>query len=125
MVVKERMDKDLPTDYTEEIYEAMERYFGQNQGTNRADMIIDMSAADPRTFGESHVYASLDSHLRAIVIAPLIEITKICRKESYIVLKNTDILGSLIKNNKTIISYLKLAEEGQMNFHERYCSMFE
>jgi hypothetical protein len=40
------------------------------------------------------------------------------------VFKNTHILGTLIENNM-IISYQKLAEEGQMKCHERYCNMFE
>lgn len=63
MGAKECVGKELSTDYTKEIYKAMEKHFGQNQCTNPTDMIIDTSASDHRTFGESHVPAkSLHVH---------------------------------------------------------------
>ncbi|GLJ24755.1 hypothetical protein SUGI_0473210 [Cryptomeria japonica] len=134
MMAKERMDKKLPTNYSKEIYEAIENYFGQNQSGSPADMIIDTSASDHRPFDECHFpvknsppqdNGSLESPFQSVSENSFDRCQQYAGKRPKMVLDTADVVETLIENNKMLVSNLKMAEEGRMKRHERYCSMFE
>eukprot|EP01018_Ginkgo_biloba_P019465 Gb_05266 [translate_table: standard] len=134
MTAKERMDKRLPTNYTKELFEAMGKHFGQNRGNDAGDMVIDTSASDHGTFEDCHVPGkNVPLHENTMPETPLQSPgdtstdrdKQFSGKRRKIVSKTAGIKATLSENNKMIISNLKLAEEGRMKRHEKYCNMFE
>lgn len=134
MTAKERSEKKLPTNYAKETYEALEKYFGQNESSSPADMIIDTSASDHRAFDEYHVpmknspqqvNASLESPFQSVSDSSPDRGNQFTGKKQKVDLDTAAIVVSLVENNKMLISNMKMAEEGRMKRHERYCRMFE
>lgn len=133
MTAKERLDKKLPTNYTRELYEAMGKHFGQ-RGNDAGDLIIDTSASDHGVFEDCHTPAKNVQLLENSMPDSLFQSpgdTSTDRDKQYlekkrkIVSKTAAIKATLSENNKLFISNLKLAEEGRMKRHEKYCNMFE
>jgi hypothetical protein len=133
MTPKERMDKRLPTNYTKELYDAMNKHFGQ-KGNDVGDMIIDTSASDHGTFEDCLTPAkNVIMHENSMPETPLQSPgdTSSDRDKQYpgkkrkAASKSAGIKATLSENNKMIISNLKMAEEGRMKRHEKYCNLFE
>lgn len=133
MMTKERIDKKLPANFTREIYDAMERHFGQNRTVHPGDMVIDTSASD---------FGALEEHNAAGGSAPLQRNAKqempvengdsSIDREKYFAGKKRKVLpttsgikSALTENNRKVISYLKLAEQGHSKRHEKISSMVE
>ncbi|GLJ44440.1 hypothetical protein SUGI_0932180 [Cryptomeria japonica] len=134
MTTKERIDKKLPANFTREIFDAMEKHFGQNRTVHPGDMVIDTSASD---------YGALEEHDAVAGSIPLQKNTKLetpfenggdasidtenqfAGKKRKANPATTGIRSTLTENNRQTISYLKVAEQGHIKRHEKYCSMVE
>lgn len=134
MTTKERIDKKLPANFTRDIFDAMEKHFGQNRTVHPGDMVIDTSASD---------YGALEEHDAVAGSNPLQKNTKLetpyenggdasidrgthfSGKKRKTVPTTTGIRSTLTENNRKTISHLKMAEQGHMKRHEKYCSIVE
>eukprot|EP01018_Ginkgo_biloba_P019319 Gb_12440 [translate_table: standard] len=134
MTAKERIDKKLPANFTKEIFDAMEKHFGQNRNVHPGDMVIDTSASDYGTLEEHHAPAeNAPLHKKEPIETPLQNRgdastdrdMHVAGKKRRVESTTTGIKSTLTENNRKIISNLKLAEQGHVKRHEKYCSMFE
>lgn len=133
MTTKERIDKKLPANFTKEIFDAMEKHFGQNRTIHPGDMVIDTSASNYGAFEQNAASESTPLHKNMKLEMPLENQgdTSIDRdshftgKKRKVASMTSGIKSTLVENNKKIICNLKLAEQGHLKRHEKYCSMFE
>eukprot|EP01018_Ginkgo_biloba_P013434 Gb_40606 [translate_table: standard] len=134
MTSGERISKKLPSNYIEEIFEAMEKSFGYDRAINPGDITVDTSTTN---------YGASEEPFTPIENNPLQESTSLeipsqcpvnslnkkekqsTGKKRKIISKTTSIKDDMTKNNRLIISTLELVEEVRMKRHERHCDMLE
>eukprot|EP01018_Ginkgo_biloba_P027648 Gb_16160 [translate_table: standard] len=131
MTSGERIAKKLPSNYIEEIFEAMEKSFGYDQAINPGDITVDTSVTnygaseEPFTLVENIHYRRAQA-LRYQANVQLNEKEKQSTGKNHKTMSKTiGIKDAMTENNKLIISTLELAKEGRMKHHERDCVLFE
>eukprot|EP01018_Ginkgo_biloba_P025750 Gb_06146 [translate_table: standard] len=133
MTSGERIAKKIPSYYTEEIFEAMEKSFEYDQDINPGDIIVDTSTTnygaseEPFTHVENNLLQESTSPEMPsqCLVNSLNEEKKSTGKKRKTMSKTTGIKDVMIENNRLIISTLELVEEGRMKRHERDCALFE
>eukprot|EP01018_Ginkgo_biloba_P040997 Gb_05151 [translate_table: standard] len=130
----ERIAKKLPSNYIEEIFEAMEKSFGYDRAINPRDIVVDTFATnygaseEPFTpFENNPLQESTSPEIpsQCLVNSLNVKEKQSTRKKRKTMSKIAGIKDVMTENNRLIISTLELAEEGHMKRHERYCVMFE
>ena len=118
MMTKERIDKKLPANFTKEIFDAMEKHFGQNQTIHPGDMVIDTSTSNYGAFEHNvasentplHKNMKLETPLENQRDASIDRDNHFTGKKRKVGSMTSRIKSTFVENNKKIISNLKLTE---------------